>query len=91
MIDFCVTQFSQPRAVATLKFFYYNVALTFMINNNNDDVTSRQIARKIGIHPLSAVHIILDDLRLEMCEKKTCAGAVRNRSKLYQAFAIKLT
>jgi len=38
MINFCVTQFLQPSAVATLKFFYYNVALTFITNNNNGPV-----------------------------------------------------
>ena len=55
-------------------------------------LTSWQIVRKIGIHPLSAVRIIRDDLRLQVWAKKTTrAGAVRNRSKFYQPFAIKLT
>jgi len=43
MIDFCVTQFSQPRAVATLKFFYYNVALTCMINNSNNNNNNNNV------------------------------------------------
>ena len=42
MINFCVTQFLQPSAVATVKLFYYNVALTFITNNNNNDTLSQQ-------------------------------------------------
>jgi len=54
-------------------------------------LTSWQVARKAGMHPLSVVHIIGDDLRLEVCEKTTRTGAVRNQSKLYQLFATKIT
>jgi len=32
-------------------------------------LTSQQIARKTGIHRSSVVRIILDDLRLQVCEK----------------------
>jgi len=47
-------------------------------------LTLQQIGRKTFIHRLSVVRIIRDDLRLQVCEKTTRTGAVRNRSKSYQ-------
>ena len=63
MINFCVTQFLQPSAVATLKFFYYNVALTFITNNNNNNI--RQGGHHVGHWPTFLVENLLSSLTLK--------------------------
>jgi len=72
MINFCVTQFLQPSAVATVKFFYYNVALTFITNNNNN--TATHFIRNSKIIKLMNQHLITANDNKSKTFKKTVSA-----------------
>ena len=53
-------------------------------------LTSWQIARKRGIHPLSAVRIIRDDLRLQVWEKNDAHRSYSKPKQIVSTFCYKI-